>query len=78
MIIINDSFYYLDVLDIMNNDSYLNDINKAFKTDKITKIPTILYYEGGSLKEVVTRADDNVIKAADFQKILDIYEFEDQ
>lgn len=76
---LNDSFYYLDVTDLKNsNNNYINEINKTFKTKDIKSIPTILYYENGSLKEVVKRIDNNTINAGDFQKLLDIYEFEDQ
>ena len=76
---LNDSFYYLDVTDLKNsNNNYIDEINKTFKTKDIKSIPTILYYENGSLKEVVKRIDNNTINAGDFQKLLDIYEFEDQ
>ena len=40
---LNDVFYYLNVLDIMEQDNYITRINNAFNTDEIDKIPTILY-----------------------------------
>ncbi len=72
---LNDSFYYLNVKDIMKNTTFLSDLNKTFKTDKITTIPTILYFENDELVDVVKRVDDNMINAGDFQKLLDIYEY---
>ena len=63
---LNDSFYYL------------NRLNNAFNTDKIKKVPTILYYKNGKIVDVVTRNDNNIINAGDFQKLLDIYGYEGQ
>ena len=70
---LNDSFYYLNVKNIMDEDNYLNRLNNAFNTDKIKKVPTILYYRNGKIVDVVTRNDNNIINAGDFQKLLDIY-----
>ena len=75
---LNDVFYYLNVKDIIEQDNYLTRINNAFNTDKINKIPTILYYQDGELVYVVEREDNNIINAGDLQKLLDIYEYEGQ
>lgn len=75
---LNDVFYYLNVKDIMKQDNYLTRINSAFNTDKINKIPTILYYQDGELEYVVEREDNNIINNGDLQKLLDIYEYEGQ
>ena len=77
---LSDRFYYLNVTDIMAEKDYLARINNAFNTDLIKKVPTILYYKNGKIATdgVVMRADDNPINAGDFQKLLDIYEFEGQ
>ncbi len=71
-----DRFYYLDVSSIKDEDNYIERINNAFDTDKIEKVPTILYYRDNTLIDVVTRVDNNPINAGDFQKLLDIYEIE--
>ena len=63
---LNDSFYYLNVKSIMDEDNYLNRLNNAFNTDKIKKVPTILYYKNGKIVDVVTRNDNNIINAAFF------------
>lgn len=75
---LNDSFYYLNVSDIMDEDNYLNRLNNAFNTDKIKKVPIILYYKDGKIVDTVTRYDNNTINASDFQKLLDIYGYEGQ
>lgn len=77
---LSDRFYYLDVTSIMNDENYLTRINNAFDTDLITMVPTILYYKNGKLATdgVVQRIDKNPINAGDFQKLLDIYEYEGQ
>ena len=61
---------------MLNEDNYLTRLNNAFETDKITKVPTILYYKDGKIIDVVRRNDNNIINASDFQKVLDIYEYE--
>ena len=73
---LSDVFYYLNIESIMDGDNYLTRLNNAFNTDEITTVPIILYYRDGVLVDTVTRADDNVINAGDFQKLLDIYEYE--
>lgn len=73
---LSDSFYYLNVDNIKDEDNYITRLNNAFNTDKITTVPTILYFKEGTLVDIVKRYDDQAIKAADFQKLLDIYEYE--
>ena len=73
---LSDSFYYLNIESIMDSDNYLTRLNNAFNTNEITTVPIILYYRDGVLVDTVTRDDDNVINAGDFQKLLDIYEYE--
>ena len=75
---LSDSFYYLNIESIMEEDNYLTRLNNAFNTDKITTVPIILYFKEGKLVDTVTRDDNNVINAGDFQKLLDIYEYEGQ
>lgn len=71
---LSDSFYYLDIKDIMDKDDYIARVNNAFNTDLIKKVPVILYYKDGKIVDTVTRDDNNCINAADFQKLLDIYD----
>lgn len=73
---LSDSFYYLNVENIKNEDNYLNRINNAFNTTTIKNVPIILYYKDGKIVDTVSRNDDNCINAGDFQKLLDIYEYE--
>ena len=75
---LSDRFYYYDATELIKTDNYLEQINNAFNTNLITKLPVILYYKDGNLKEVVLREDQNIINAGDFQKIIDIYEIEGQ
>ena len=68
----------INVKDMLNEDNYLTRLNNAFETDKITKVPVILYYKDGKVVNIVHRNDNNVINAGDFQKLLDIYEYQGQ
>ena len=73
---LNDSFYYLNIDNIKDEDNYLTRLNNTFNTDKIKKVPIILYYRDGKIVDTVSRYDDNTINASDFQKLLDIYEID--
>ena len=75
---LSDSFYYLNIESIMEEDNYLTRLNNAFNTNEITTVPIILYFKNGVLVDTVTRDDSNIINAGDFQKLLDIYEYEGQ
>ena len=73
---LNDSFYYLNIDGIKEEDNYLTRLNNTFNTDKIKKVPIILYYRDGKILDTVSRDDDNTINAGDFQKLIDIYEID--
>lgn len=75
---LSDYFYYLNIESMKKEDNYLTRLNNAFNTNKITTTPIILYFKDGKLIDTVTRVDNNPINAGDFQKLLDIYEFEGQ
>lgn len=75
---LEDRFYYLNVENIMKEDNYLARLNTAFNTDTIKAVPIIIYYKDGKIADTVTRIDGNTINAGDFQKLLDINEFEGQ
>ena len=72
---LNDEFYYLNVESIMDEDNYLTRLNTAFDTDIIKTVPIILYYKDGEIVDTVKRLDSKTINPADFQKLLDIYDF---
>lgn len=75
---LSDSFYYINIKDLLNQDNYLTRLNNAFGTVKITSVPIILYYKDGKMVDTVYRNDNNMINASDFQKLLDIYEYQGQ
>lgn len=70
---LSDSFYYFNAKDMINEDNYITRLNNAFNTDKIEKVPIILYYKDGIIIDTVKRHDSNIINASDFQHILDMY-----
>ena len=72
---LNDAFYYYDAKELKEDNDCIDVLNETFKTNKIKKIPTILYVKDGNVIEAVTRYDNNMMKVGDFQKLLDIYDF---
>lgn len=75
---LNDIFYYIDATKLKEEDDYLEKINSALGllNNKIEKIPTIIYFKNGKVKEdaIVKREDANIINAGDFERLLEIYE----
>lgn len=76
---LNDSFYYLDITNIKNDYDYISKVNKALNYDDnaLTKLPTIIYVKNHEVirSNIITREDNQLISAADFQKLLDINGF---
>ena len=66
---IKDNFYVY----IYNENNKVN-LNNIFQVTGDIKLPTILYYKNGKFVDMVKREDQNMIEAADFVKLLDIYE----
>lgn len=77
---LNDSFYYLNVSDIKDNDNYIDKINEklGLKESKITNIPTVIYVNDGTVSKsgIITTADGSLMTKNDFQKFLDINKIE--
>lgn len=75
---LNDSFYYIDVTDLKEDETYLEKLNDALKLEenKIEKVPTIIYFKDGKVSKdaIITREDDNIMNVGDFEKLLEIYE----
>ena len=75
---LNDNFYYIDVTELRKEDGYLEKLNNTLglEENKITKVPTIIYFKNGKvLKDaIITREDEKIIDAGDFEHLLEIYE----
>lgn len=73
---LNDSMYYLNVTEIKKQDNYLDEINKALslKDNKITEIPTIVYFKDGEVPKsgIIKPIDGKLMTVNDFQKFLDV------
>ncbi len=70
-----DQFYYLNVTSIKDNGDYIDEINRSLslRDEKIIRVPTIIYYKDGEVVKdgIISRSDDKMMTAADFQKLLD-------
>ncbi len=72
---IQDDFYYIDITELKKEPDYLVKLNKALGLEeyKITKVPTIIYVTAKMNQDnILLRADDNIMQAADFVQLLDI------
>jgi hypothetical protein len=74
---IEQNFYYVDLTDengTLNCDMTCV-LNTGLHVTNFKNVPAIAYYERGTLIDVAQREDKKVLEAADFVKLLDIYEF---
>lgn len=78
--IVNDyhlksNFYYINFSKQNREKSAIaSELNQMFETTKIKTVPTIIYLKDGKVLDIVNRDDNQVLEAADFVKLLDIYE----
>ena len=70
---LNDSFYYLNVDNIKDEENYIDNINKSLNLEgkKVKTVPTIIYYNDGKLVDIINKEDNNMMNVGDFQKLLD-------
>ncbi len=75
---IQDNFYYVDVTNEYGKYNCSMDcvLNQLLETSMISNVPAIVYVEDHRIIDVAQREDQKVLEAADFVKLLDIYEFE--
>ena len=67
-------FVYVNVTENMIEDNFVNKLKEKLKiSEKISKLPVILYYKDGILTDLVD-SEENLFNVADFQKLLDNYE----
>ena len=76
---LNNEFYYINVTSIKDKTNYIDQLNSKLhlEDNKITKVPTIIYVEDGEvgIDNIVTRRDNQIMEAADFEHLLDIKDF---
>ena len=69
-----DKFYYLNITDTKEEEDFLEDLSDLLDA-KISSIPTIIYVSNDKVSNKITK-DDEYLKASDFEKLLEIYDFE--
>lgn len=76
---LNDEFYYLDITEIKNNNTnYIVEINNKLGINSLEKVPAIIYVNEGDIldSDILDGVNDTMLKVADFEQLLDVYEFE--
>lgn len=68
---IQDNFYYINVTEELNNDSFVNNLNNKLKLNisSVDSLPIILYYQAGKLKTTVT-SKNGLFTVNDFKDVL--------
>ena len=80
---LEDKFYYLNVDDMKDNQSILLDeLNSILnlKEEKITSIPTILYFKDQNLVKggIIHKDYNSLMQASDFEQLLETLEIENK
>ena len=74
---LNDIFYYVDLNKyIKNNEDYLKQIKENLKISNLDNLPAIIYIVDGEVEAILDGVKKTKLKVADFEELLDIYEFE--
>lgn len=74
---LENNFYYVDITDysgILNCDVTCM-INQEMNTNYVTNLPAVVYIKNKEVIDVAQREDQKILEAADFVKLLDMYEF---
>ncbi len=75
---LSDKFYYLNVTKIKDEKNVIDQINEALGLEgkEVKQIPTIVYVKEGNIVDVITREDEHIMNAGDFEKLLEINKIE--
>lgn len=76
---LNDIFYYIDLTELKDsNENYLMEARDKLGIDELENIPAIIYINEGEItvSNVLDGVKGTMLKAEDFEQLLDIYEFE--
>ncbi len=75
---LSDNFYYFDVTKMKeDNENYITEINNSLEID-MERTPAIIYVVDGEIKSsnILDGVSDTMLKVADLENLLDIYEYE--
>ncbi len=75
---LNGEFYYLDITNLKTeSNDYINKINNKLNI-KLENVPAIIYVNDGKILDsnILDGVNGTKLKVADFEQLLDIYEFE--
>lgn len=76
---LNDIVYYIDVTKLKEQDNYLEIINNNLNVS-IKNVPAIIFVKNRSINtdNIITKDENGNINLNNFEKILEIYEYEKQ
>lgn len=76
---LNDSFYYVDLTNLKNNnENYINEIKNKLNIKNLKNIPAIIYVKNGEILDsnILDGINGTMLKVEDLEQLLDIYDFE--
>lgn len=75
---LNDMFYYVDVTNLMEQETYLDNIENSLDIQELVRTPAIVYVHEGKILEsnILDGVGNTSLKVEDLENLLEIYEFE--
>lgn len=70
---LNDKIYYINVTDMKDDSTLLNELDETFNTKTIVNIPCMLYYKDNLLEKVLVN-EDGVFTSEDFKNLIEEYD----
>ena len=68
-----DNIIYVDVTEAMEEENFIEDLNKALSLDdnhKVTAVPTIIYFKEGTVKSVI-KSKNGIIDSETLKSIIE-------
>lgn len=74
---LNDSFYYVDVTEMMDDKDLIDNINKKLNI-KLENVPAIIYVNNKEIKDsdILDGVNETMLKSSDLEKLLDVYDYD--
>ncbi len=72
---IHSMFYYLDITTLKDDENFINKLDDILDIN-LTSLPSIIFVKDGEVEVKIDKNDNNYLNASDFEKLLEIYDFE--
>lgn len=78
---LQDNMYYLNITDLLQNETFYTQLNEDLKLSKkyaISEVPAIVYYKDGAVKSVISSHDGLLFDIKEFKNLLEQNEMNEE